>query len=81
MNDMTRLCIVWLFLFSGLVLHAQFISITVRDEAAMPIEFANVVLYTLPDSTFITGTVTDKNGEAKLNYENVDSAFIRVSYI
>ena len=47
----------------------------------MPIEFANVVLYTLPDSTFITGTVTDKNGEAKLNYENVDSAFIRVSYI
>ena len=47
----------------------------------MPIEFANVVLYTLPDSTFITGTVTDKNGEAKLNYENVVSAFIRVSYI
>lgn len=76
---MTRLCII--FLFFRLSISAQFITIVIKDEAAIPIEFANVVLYVLPDSTLITGTVTDKNGEAKLKYEKIDSAFIRISHI
>ena len=34
----------------------------VSDTNSKPIEFANVAVYSLPDSTLITGTTTDKSG-------------------
>ena len=39
-------------------LNAQLKGI-VSDQNSNPIEFANVAVYSLPDSTLITGTITD----------------------
>lgn len=44
------------------VISAQGIKGKVVDEAGSPLEFVNVVLLQLPDSTFIQGTITDENG-------------------
>jgi hypothetical protein len=36
---------------------------TVTDTDSNPIEFANVAIYSLPDSALIAGTTTDKQGD------------------
>ncbi len=41
---------------------AQTYKGTVKDTQNKPIPFANVVLFSLPDSTFVTGTTTDDKG-------------------
>ena len=46
-----------------------------------PIEFANVAIYSLPDSTLITGTTTDESGIFIFNADNNSSKLIRVSFI
>lgn len=43
-------------------LSAQTISGTVNDEDGFPMEFATVSLRTLPDSSVVSGAVTDENG-------------------
>lgn len=42
---------------------SQNIQGTVVDGHGQPVEFANVALYSLPDTIFITGTTTSKEGE------------------
>lgn len=54
---------------------------TLIDEDRQPVEFANIALYSLPDSVMIAGTVSDENGNFALNYKNTDSAFLEVSFI
>lgn len=41
---------------------AQTVSGKLIDENKQPLPYANVVLLTLPDSTFVTGTVTAEDG-------------------
>ena len=53
----------------------------VTDANNQPIEFANVVLYSLPDSTLVTGTITDKNGEFSLTANDIENAFLKISFI
>lgn len=43
-------------------LFAQKITGHLLDETKAPVAFANVVLLSLPDSTFIGGAITDENG-------------------
>ena len=54
---------------------------TLIDQAQQPVEFANVALYSLPDSVMITGTVSDDKGNFSLNGNDTDDAFLKVSFI
>lgn len=60
--------------------HAQTISGKLINENNQPLSYANVVLLSLPDSTFITGVVTDENGIFQLQ-ENEKGKLIRISTI
>lgn len=74
-------------LLAGLMLclaaHALFatsepISGTVVDELGNPLEFANVTLLTLNDSTLIDGAVTDAGGQFSMS-DSTNSCFLRIS--
>lgn len=54
---------------------------TLIDQDQQPIEFANVALYSLPDSVMITGTVSDEKGNFSLYGNGTDDAFLKVSFI
>lgn len=45
---------------------AQTVSGKLIDENNQPLFYANVVLLSLPDSTFVTGTVSGEDGSFKL---------------
>ncbi len=47
-------------------------------EGTTPLEFANVVLYSLPDSTLIKGETTDNNGQFKIEKIKDGSYFLKV---
>jgi hypothetical protein len=51
------------------------------DAQSAPIEYANVILRLLPDSTQVSGTVTDKNGAFRFNGVKPGRYSIQVSFI
>ena len=53
----------------------------VINNDKQPIEFANVVLYSLPDSIMMNGTTTNSRGEFSLPMENNVNAFLKISFI
>ncbi len=54
---------------------------TLINQDKEPVEFANVALYSLPDSVMIMGTVSDVNGDFSLNANSSDNAFLEISFI
>lgn len=75
--------ILFLLLLCGILLplNAQ-INGTVIDSERNPIPFANVAIYSLPDSALITGTTTDQEGTFSfLDDRNSANALLRVSFI
>ena len=62
-------------------LQSQNLSGRVVDERNHPIEFANVVLYSLPDSVLVTGTITDTNGEFAITDHFVERGFLQISFM
>lgn len=62
-------------------LTAQIITGIVLDQTEQPVEFANVAIYSLPDSVMITGTVSDEKGNFSLSGNGTDNAFLKVSFI
>lgn len=56
---------------------------TLIDQDQQPIEFANIALYSLPDSVMITGAVSDEKGDFMLNDNGagIDNAFLEISFI
>lgn len=75
-----QLFILFFFMSSLLPVFSQ-IQGRVTDANNQPIEFANVALYALPDSTLVTGTITDKNGEFSLTANDIGNAFLKISFI
>lgn len=59
---------------------AQTLTGKVIDESNQPLEFANIVLLSLPDSTFIQGTISDQTGIFTLP-TNGQSGLLRISSI
>lgn len=59
---MKKLYITFCLLLVSLCIHAQMISGIIVDEKKQPLEFANIVLFSLPDSTFLQGTISDQTG-------------------
>lgn len=68
------------FLFS-INLSAQTITGKVVDTENQPIEFANVALYSFPDSGMISGTITDRQGQFSLSRNGTKDAFLQISFI
>lgn len=68
-------------LFFGFGISAQTITGKVTDSENQPIEFANVALYSLPDSALVTGTVTNANGEFMFEKAETKNAFLKISFI
>ena len=73
----TFLCICLLATFA---LQAQTFTGKVVDEKSQPLPYANVVLLSLPDSAFVTGTVSDESGAFTLRSEKLN-LLLRVSSI
>ncbi len=60
---------------------AQSYKGTVKDTKGEAIPFANVVLYTLPDSIFVEGTTTDDLGQFSLESKKIVKAYLKISSI
>ena len=69
-----------LCLCTAFTLSAQTYSGKVTDEKNRPLPYANVVLLSLPDSAFVTGTVSDESGAFTLRGEK-PKLLLRVSSI
>ena len=54
---------------------------TITDNQHKPIEFVNVALYALPDTTFITGAVTDSLGIYTITTDRVKNSLIKVTMV
>lgn len=74
--------ILYSILMCGLILPltAQ-IKGTVTDADNNPIEFANVAIYSLPDSALLSGTTTDELGVFSLSMDNSANKLLRISFI
>ena len=60
----------------------QQITGRVVDTQNKPLEFANVALYALPDTTLIMGTITDTEGRFTLATRHSESkAWLQVSFV
>lgn len=64
----------------AMAIQAQNINGRVIDENAQPLPFANVVLLSLPDSTFIQGAVSDADGSFSIQTEKT-RGLLKVSSI
>ncbi len=60
-------------------MQAQTYKGILRDQAGKPVSFANILLYALPDSSFITGTMSDNKGVFLLESPRKIKGFIKVS--
>ena len=61
--------------------YAQQFTGRVVDAQNQPIEFANVALYALPDSSLVTGTITDAGGAFALEGNTARRMFLKVSFV
>ncbi|MBQ4589847.1 MAG: carboxypeptidase regulatory-like domain-containing protein, partial [Bacteroidaceae bacterium] len=61
-------------------LQAQTISGKLVDEKNEPLAYANVVLLSMPDSTFVSGTISDEMGGFRLSKDE-KGMLIRISSI
>lgn len=57
------------------------IKATVVDINNNPIEFANVTIHALPDSSLISGTVTNIRGQFAIESNMIENVFLRISML
>ncbi len=74
-------CIFLLSVFLPILVQAQITTVIGRvvDEHNQPLPFANVVLLSLPDSTYVTGTISREDGTFSL--ENKGENLLCVSFV
>lgn len=65
--------------FALLAANAQSIKGTITDKGHKPIAYANVVLISATDSTYIAGTVSKENGTYNLNCQDDNRSILRIS--
>ncbi|MFA5229415.1 MAG: carboxypeptidase-like regulatory domain-containing protein, partial [Candidatus Paceibacterota bacterium] len=54
---------------------------TVNDNIGNPIEYVNVALYSLPDTTLIGGSVTDSLGNFTITSNEIENTFLQISML
>jgi len=62
----------------GEKLDAQQIFGKVINEKGEPIEYVNVLLYKAKDSTFVTGSITNKDGDFSFDKERNNTSYIKL---
>ena len=73
--------IAWLMLLmTGFSAQAQTISGKLVNEENQPLAYANVVLLSLPDSTFVSGAISDEMGDFRL-LKDEKGELIRISSV
>ena len=65
----------------SLPLPAQTITGRLVDERHNPLPYANVALLSLPDSTFVTGTVSRSDGGFSLAADTLRGSLLRISSV
>ncbi|BDD11141.1 hypothetical protein FUAX_35730 [Fulvitalea axinellae] len=77
---MKNLILLLFFCTTSLVAFSQGFKVSgsVASPAGEAIQFVNVALHTLPDSTLITGAVTDANGAFEIKAKKSGSYFLRL---
>lgn len=78
---MKKIILTILFLFVTIIINAQTYKGVVKDTKGEAIPFVNVELHFLPDSTFVDGTTTNKNGEFLLEAPKVENGYLSISFI
>ena len=66
--------------FLSISISAQTVSGKLIDENSQPLPYANVVLLSLPDSTFVTGTISGEDGSFTLEATS-ENQIVRISSI
>lgn len=61
--------------------YAQSLTGRIVDTSKLAVDFANVVLLSLPDSTFLQGTITNEKGD--FSFQNIDTKekCLQISYL
>lgn len=77
---MKKICITFCLFLISLCIHAQIINGIIVDEKKQPLEFANVVLLSLPDSTFLQGTISDQTGAFSIKSNEI-KGILRISTV
>lgn len=62
-------------------LSAQTIEGRVIDSQKQPLAFVNIVALTLNDSVFVQGTISDEEGNFKMNVPNKNTHIVKISCI
>ena len=72
----------WMLCLIGMAvsMNAQSINGKLVDEKNEPLAYANVVLLSMPDSTFVSGTISDEMGAFRLTKDE-KGTFVRISSI
>uniref|UniRef100_UPI0025966556 carboxypeptidase-like regulatory domain-containing protein n=1 Tax=uncultured Bacteroides sp. TaxID=162156 RepID=UPI0025966556 len=69
-----------LMVFLPVILSAQTVSGKLVDEKNQPLSYANVVLLSLPDSAFVSGTISGEDGSFTLEATSKNQ-IVRISSI
>ena len=77
------LVIAIIYLLGSFAAAAQTVKVngTVIDEQNRPVEFVNVALISLPDSSFVTGSTTNGKGKFILKTATGSDFLLKFSYI
>ena len=79
-NAVKKTITILTFCLMAIVAHTQNINGRIIDENVQPLPFANVVLLSLPDSTFVQGAVSDINGQFSIKAKQAQG-LLKVSSI
>lgn len=75
-------CLLGLFILLGFTsAFSQIITGKVTDDSKQSIPYANVMLYSLPDSVFVAGTVTDEQGHFTLKNNTGKAGLLKASFV
>lgn len=77
LKHITAFLILFIFTVNGF---SQTLEGTIVSEEKSPIEYANVVLLSLPDSSFIAGTITDEKGHFSIRQDK-NGKLLRISAV
>ncbi|MDR2691587.1 MAG: outer membrane beta-barrel protein [Dysgonamonadaceae bacterium] len=66
---------------TSLIYSQNSITGTILDNNSQPMEYANAILLSSPDSTFVAGTYTDEHGNFLLEKQDKREYILKISYI
>ncbi|PIF06307.1 MAG: hypothetical protein CSA36_02125 [Draconibacterium sp.] len=78
---MKKPALIIIMLCAALTASTQTYKGIIKDINGKGLPFANVVLYALPDSTFVNGVITNDLGEFTFESKTIEAGYLKVSFI